>query len=343
MIEAATVEQSAGELEPEAAPVLSVLEHAKQFSAEAQQAEKAQPETAEEKAEREHHSALQRREKESGKFTEGKKRHRAASQQATAEDAPRIQALTSRAKTAEERVQALEGEVQRLRASGAPQAQVARAEARVEQAEAKVDAQPARSTFAEPEPDENDPKFGGDYGKFLRAASAWEGRKAYHDERQSERDTAAKHARAEADRGMLKTWQGRVEAAKGKHEDFESIAFAPTKIKEGSPADAFIMEDDNGPDVLYHLQSHPQDLDALLEMPVLKQLKALSLLSQRFASSDTSTAAGATGSAPGRRAFNPPPKPPNPVRTEAQSVSDGPPPTDGTLSVLRHAKAFKRS
>lgn len=321
--------EPSGEPETQEAP-LSVMEHAAQFSPEAQQAQA--NETPEEKAEREHHSAEQRRDKANGQFREGKQRHRAKSQQAGPEDAPRIQQLTARAKAAEEKLTAAETELARLRTQHASPAQIAKAEAKVEQAQT--------STFSEPEPTEDDPKFAGDYGKFLRAAAAWEGRKAYADAQTAERQQRERTSQETAQRETLKSWAGRVDAAKTKYSDFEAVAYAPTIIPPGSVIDAWIMEHKAGADVLYYLQSptHRQELESLLMKPVLEQAEDLSLLSQRLLS-PPSTAAGQTGSAPGRVVVLPP-KPPNPVRTEAQRASDTPPPMDGSLSVAEHRKHF---
>src|SRR5690606_21073792 len=82
-----TTEQDAREPLAESS---SISSHAATFDPRKPDPDAPAGETAEEKAERLHHSAQQRREKETGKFTQGKVRHRAKSQQASAEDVPRI-------------------------------------------------------------------------------------------------------------------------------------------------------------------------------------------------------------------------------------------------------------
>lgn len=310
----------------------SVLEHAKQFGPNAVKEEIPAHETPEEKIEREHHSAQQRREKESGKFAEGKVRHRAQSQKAGPEDVPRIQQLTARAKTAEDALAAANTELARLRSQHASPAVIAKAAEKVDQAEAKIG-------FADPEPDEADPKFAGDYGKYLRAAAAWEGRKAYYEAQHAERTKAEQAQQQAAERASLQSWASRVQAAHEKYPDFETVAFGPTIIKSGSAVDAWIMEHKSGPDVLYYLQGHRQELESLLAKSVLEQVEDLALLSQRLLSSST-VQAGTTGSAASRQSIVLPPRPPNPVRTEAQRASDRPAPLDGSLSLAEHAKAF---
>lgn len=300
----------------------SIADHASQFSKEAQATQA--DETPEEKEARLHHSAQQKREKETGKFEPGKKRSHKDS--ARPEDVPRIHKLTSEKNAALDRVASLEAEVTRLKTQHAPPAQIAKAEAKVEAA-------------SDPEPKEDDPKFAGDYGKFLRAAAAWEGREAYRNEKKAERDAVTKTQKEETERAALKSWGDRVTAAKAKYADFEAVAFGPTVIPDGSAIDAWIMEHKAGADVLYYLQSHRQELDGLLTKPVLEQLEDLTLLSQRLLSTPSGQA-GTTGSAAGPKSISQPPRPPNPVRTEAQRATDSPPPTDGSLSIAEHKKAF---
>lgn len=320
-------------VDPEPLPELpSIADHAAQFSADAQKAQA--EETPDEKSARVALVAQQKRDKDTGQFREGKTRHRAASQQARAEDVPRIKELTAKHRASEERAERLESELAQLKASRAPAPVIAQAERNVEAAKGDT----SSFSFSEAEPDENDPKFAGDYGKYLRAAAKWEGRKAYFDQKQADRVEAQKAESAAKQEASLKTWADRVGKAREKHPDFDAVAFAETKIRKDSAVDTFVMEDDNGPEVLYYLQSHPQELDSLLTGSVLAQLKALSLLSQRFESLPA-VAAGLTGAAP-RPEVKLPPKPPTPVRTEAQRVSEAPPPTDGSLSIAEHKRAF---
>jgi hypothetical protein len=294
-------------------------------------------EQATERIEKAHHSAEQRREKETGKFDTGKVRHRAESQKARAEDVPRIRELTGKLRAAED-------ELTRLRAAHAAPATIAKAEAKVETAAAKMET-PKGATFTEPEPDENDPKFAGDYGKYLRAAAAWEGRKAYHDERHAEAQRGEQAKLAEQKAAQGKVWDDRIEKARAKYDDFDRLAHeVMQRIPEDSATEAWIYSHELGEDVLAYFHGHPQELDAILQMPsALKQFEALTLLSQRFAS-PTHGAAGSTTAAPERKAtIKLPPPPATVVRTEAQRASDGPAPTDGTLSVMSHARTFRRS
>lgn len=306
---------------------LSIAEHMSQFGKEAiQEANSApksadaaeptvEPQTDAQKAE--HHAAQQKRD-EAGKFREGKLR------QKSHEAKSRIDALTGRAKAAEEKATQLENELKSLREQRAPVAQIQQAERRVEAAGGDSD---------DPEPKEDDQKYGGDWTKFIEDRARWSARDEFKKQQ-------AAYQQQQAKQQELTTWQGRLNTTKAKYADFEQVAFSPTTIQPGSIADDFIMHDDSGPEILYHLQKNPQERDALLGLSAREQAKALSLLSQRFAS-DASGSAETTGSV-ARRNVVTLPKPPNPVRTEAQRASAIPPSTDGSLSIAEHRRAFAR-
>lgn len=331
------------DIEQDAPASTSVMEHAKQFGPGAERREP-EPEPDPLKPIR----PVDQQKRDQGKFAEGRRPMKAK------DAVERINQLTARAKTAEEgwgadkqRLQAAEGELARLRAGGGTQAQIVKAEAKVEQAERRVDAPSTGKgavAFSEPEPTEDDPKFAGDYGKYLRAAAAWEGRKAWHDAEQGKAQQAEQARVQEANQKTLNSWGERVVASKQLHADFDHLLrTSRVPWQQGDAIDAFIMEDDAGSEVLYHLLTHPDEAGSLVSMPVLKQVKHLSLLSQRLLPPpNPSDTAGTTRAAAGRHTIVLPPKPPTLVRTEAQRASDSPPPTDGTLSVMGHAKHFRR-
>jgi hypothetical protein len=334
------VVEPSGDARGTEAPPLTVKEHAALHSERKDAITPEERTKLEEKAA--HHSEAQRREKD-GKFTEGKVRHRAQSQQARPEDVPRIRELTARAKSAEDRLAAAEAEVARLKTQHAPPAQVAAAERKVEQAETV-----SRGTAADdPEPKEDDPKYEGDYGKFLRDVTKWETRQALAADRAASEQRTQQAKIDEAKTATIKTFAERLTTAGEKYDDFEDTLKwdAPWLAASGDPHPGyealheFILTDDLGPDVLHYLRSHPDEVDAILRVPPLQQVKRLTLLGQRFASPE-SAAAGATGAAPRQTVVQLPPKPPTPVRTGASKVV-GAPPTDGSLSVMGHAKAFK--
>lgn len=338
----AVIEQPGTELQDDIPPQqdaapLSIADHAKAFGPGAQ---KEQPAAATEPAQpdppKPHHSAEQKRDRDNGQWREGRQRHRAQSQQARPEDVPRIRELTGKNRDLEAQLVQANTELARLRQQHAPPAQIQRAEAKADRAQQAV-------SDDDPEPREDDAAFGGDYGKYLQAHTRWAVRDENRKLRESESQRSAAEQWQQADHQRLGTFRERVTAARQKHQDYDAVVFSvPSGIPEGSPMDAFVMDDDSGPELLYYFATHPEERDSLLAMPTLGQLKALSLLSQRLLS-PPSVQAGTTGAAAGRQTIVLPSRPATPVRTTgSQRASDGPPPTDGTLGVTGHAKAFHR-
>ncbi len=331
---------AAGETVADTEVQLSVMDHAREYDKNAPDTAAPDGETDEEKTERLHHSANQKREKDTGKFDAGKVRHRAAKDAATPADVPRIRELTGKVSAAEERATRAETELARLRAQQAPAAQIAKAE-RTADAAATDD----------PEPNPEDKKYEGNGGviKYVADQARWAARDEARQMRSRESEATATAQKATAHQAMIDGFSGRVDAAKTKYTDFEDVALkAPAKwldpktgaaVPGGEALDAFIMEDDNGAELLYYFHRNPAEVDALMGLPVLGQLKTLTLLSQRLASK-TPEQAGNTGAVAGQK-LRLPPKPPTPVRTEAQRDSQAVE-TDGPLSVMQHAKLYKR-
>lgn len=351
-----------GEIETTTLPqATSVADHAAMFGPQAKDDPDAPDgETVEERAVRLHHSAEQRREKQTGKFTEGKVRHRAQSQTAGKDDVKAINEYTGRIRSVVDelggdiarkdgesdrvfetrrRAELLERhreaskELKELKAKQASPAAIDRAERKVERTEAAV---PAKA-FSEPKPTEDDPKFNGDYSEFLIGVAEWAGRKAAYEDRQAEQARSEKTRKQASERELLTSWAGRVEAAKKDHADFEKVAFGPTRIPEGSAVDAFIMEHDAGPKVLYYLNSHAEELDSILRLSALGQIERLVALATSL--SPSRSAAETTTAAPARKPIVLPPTPPTVVRTEALSDRD-PDPTTGPRSIAEHQKRY---
>ncbi len=252
---------------------------------------------------------------EKGRFLP-KKRHRAESAIAGPEDVPRIQQLTARLRAAEAERDALKA------ARSEPPA---------------PSSTPQAPSVATPTPKPTPDQFT-DYGEFIEALTDWKTDQKLTAAEQR-RAQAAQQAQAEAEARRIETsFNQRKAAARQKYDDFDAVAInAPTRIPIGSLIDAWVMEHPTGADVLYHLQKHPDDLDALLQQPVLEQAEALALLAQRFNGHGRTAAAG-TGSAPASSS-SPVPKPPNPVRTGPLRSGDEPP-DEEAASLADHEKWY---
>ena len=334
---------------PESDAPVSVLDHARQFG-------KADPEPDEKPA---HHSQVQKRDKSTQQFREG--RQRARSQQAGPEDVATINALTARIKAAEEtegadiargeheseRVYQLRRRaevLERRREAAKPSTPAPGAPAAIPRPEptppvvASTTSPPAAGK-AEPKPDAgNAEKYpDGRYDpQFVEDLAAWRAREEWRTI-QVEQQTAAERTASE------KRWHDGVAEARAQFADFDAVALGPgNRIPLGSIPDKWILQHKHGATVLYHLQSHPQELDALLQADPFDAIQELTLLTQRLKPSSPAQA-GTTGAAAGAAPRMILPKPPTPVRTEAQRATDEAPPVDGSLSVMKHARAFKRS
>lgn len=251
------------------------------------------------------------------------RRHRAKSQQAGPEDVPRIKELTARAKAAEEEREALRAEVASLKSRPAQPREPPR---QAPPAPASDDRGPQESEVGS--------KYD-TYGDYIDARAEWRANKVY----EQRQEQAAAQSRAQA---WKSSWDSRWDASKTKYPDFETAVNIELPIPVGSTIDQFIREDDNGHDLLYHLARNRGELDALNAMPPVAQAKAVALLVQRLASASPAQA-GTTGAVASVKPYQPPPRPPTPVRTEAQRVSGTPPPSDGTLSMAEHRKAFYKA
>ena len=288
--------------------------------------------------------AEQRRDRETGQWKEGKKRHRAASQQAGPEDAPRIQALTAKHRAEEERANRLEAELARYRQQPAQPPQ-APAQAQPEPRQQEQRPQHPAQQLApwddprDPEPNEDDPRYAEDYRQFLKDQAAHAGRLAFRQQQFYQHQQAQVKQRMDA-------LSERITATKQEFEDYEQVVNQPAPIWQhqntGSVVDRYIQEHPAGPKLLYYLQSHRQEQDSLLQMSEVSQADFLSLLAQRLLSTSTQ-AAGSNGAAPSAKLVALPPKPPTPLRTEAQRPDQAPPPTDGSLSIREHERQFGSS
>jgi hypothetical protein len=246
---------------------------------------------------------------------------RSPSHTASPEDVPRIARLTAQLRAAEAERDALRA--QTSRPPGATEVSTTRQPA--------VPPPPS----PKPTPDQFD-----DYGAYVEALTDWKTDQKFQAAEQ-QRQQRERQRTADAERQRLTTsWKQRVDAAKSRYPDFTEVALeSDTPIPPGSLIDAWILEHKTGADVLYYLQSHPDEIARLLEQPVLDQAESLALLSQRFTGTNGRGRAADTGSAPAS-VSTPPPKPPNPVRTGPMRAGDEPPDPEQS-SLADHEKYYR--
>ena len=264
-----------------------------------------------------------------------RRRHRAASQQASPEDVPRIRELTAK-------LRERDAELETLRKPVVPAVQATAEPVRATRPPvAAVPEPPAvRGRAQDPEPTaERDPATGAayeDWNKYTRDSARWAAREELRSARESY-DVEIQRATAQGEHERLSTqWTQQTTSAKALYPDFEAVAYGPSEIPSGSLVDRWIREHPSGPLVLYSLKKSPTELRAMLALPLFEQTEALALLSQRV--SPRSVAAVSTGAAPVTDA-KPVPRPPTPVRTGPMRTTDEPVDVD-RVNLADFEKAF---
>lgn len=178
-----------------------------------------------------------------------------------------------------------------------------------------------------------------DYEAYVKALAKWtvnEERKAW----QAEEVAAREREHQATIQSALKTsWDGKIAAAKAKYPDFEAVALhAPTSIPQDSSIDKWILGHKAGADVLYHLQTHPNEVMQLLALPTeVEQVEALTFLTRRL-TTPTREATESTGAVPAPVTSSAP-RPPTPVRTGPMRPADDPV-DPGNVDLSGFAKAF---
>lgn len=255
-----------------------------------------------------------------GKFVKSdgekpKERHRAKSQEASPEDAPRIRELTAKWRAAEARAEEAE---RRHREATAPREPERRELVKTS------------TTLSKPNPDDEkkypygtvDPQYIEDLTEYKLAVL----------EEAREKKAAEDAQRTEGAR-IVKAFEQRRDAAAADYDDFAEVALDQTvPWQPGSLIDHWIWNRPYGPHLLYYLL-HPNnamELSELMGMDLDDQVEALTLLGQRWKAQPNGKAAE-TGSV-ARRETKSLPKPPNPVRTGPIQASREPLNEDASLA-----------
>lgn len=296
-----------------------------------------------------------------------KPRRRAASQQAEPDDVPAINELTKRLKTIEEThgkdIARKDGESDRVYhlrrraellerfASGSaklatsppaapqPTAPPAAAPAPVRQAAQIPQAFPTYEQFIA-----IDGMADATYEDYVDARADWR----YSIQREQERRQDAVEKSQREFQTNASAHQQRVTAAKQKYTDWDTVVTANLPISRVIH-DA-VLKSESSADIQYYLGAHRDVLAALVSesqdysssavAAMRRYLDSLVAAPQRT-SPPARAAAGTTGSAL-TLAPPPAPRPPNPVRTSAETP-DEEPPGDDSMSLAAHEKHFGRA
>ena len=257
-----------------------------------------------------------------------KPRHRAKSQQARAQDAPRIAELTRKLR---------EAEAERDKLKQGPSASSVTQPPPGPRPQAPP-SQPIPPTAKDdPEPKSDDFE---DYTKFVTTHNRWAAREELRLERRQERERQQEQAKAQESYRLATSFAEKIQTARAAYPDFDQVALhAPSQIPRGSLIDAWIFEHASGAKVLYHLQKDPAEIARILRLPLLDQAEALTLLAQRLQPSSRA-ATVSTGAVP-TLVSAPAPRPPTPVRTGPMRTATDLPSDDASLD--EHEKFFHRA
>jgi hypothetical protein len=284
-----------------------------------------------------------------------KARHRAASQQATPDDVAEINKWTAREKAALDKagVERLPNESERVYRARARAELAERHSKPVPQAPAAAAAPPAvhAATTARPVPGETGQPLPPtrvkpsmeEIGDGLKYADF----EAYNEDlvewkveqREAARDAKAAESKQKADndasfqeyQAVMKKAAERVAKFKETHDDFDDLMAQHQGLDLPPSVFKAIAVHDNGPDFLYYLLTHPDELTGVLMMFDGKPpTDAYVAHATRWLSSRTQAAP--TGSAAPAPPIALAPRPPNPVRTGHTRTSDEIPDDDSPLS-----------
>jgi len=165
-----------------------------------------------------------------------------------------------------------------------------------------TDARPAASSAAPAGPVKPDPEkftYGTADPAYLEALADYKVATTLAAERATwERGQREAAARAEGQR-VISAFEQRAASAREKHADFDAVALlAPTDIPAGSAADLWVLEDDAGAEILYHLQqpANAGERKRILALSPREQLKELVRLCDRLTAAPS--AAGTTNAPP---------------------------------------------
>jgi len=148
---------------------------------------------------------------------------------------------------------------------------------------------------------------------------------------EAERQRIAEAEGQRAQQQLYAQHQTRVEQARVKHPDFDTVLAAQADMRTSPAIDAHIVSSDFGGELLYYLATHPDDCDRIAALPFGPALVALGRLEERLA---------AAPSGPARVVTTSTAKPPiKPVGSSPAPVTDEDP---DDLPIEQHVKFYNR-
>lgn len=274
---------------------------------------------------------------EAGRDEKGRFRHRAKSDQARAEDVPRIKKLTAKLRETERRLAEVE---QRT----APKVETPKPPARPEIR------QPESKTFDEPEPtleqfaNSDDP-----YRDYMRTLAAWDRRKEAFEARQvGEKSRAERASKEHAD--QMQAWGREREAEYGVRMD-AYVKAHPDSVKDFEAVKdrpltpvmfAALTLSERGPELFHALAKDEELSDEIIALTYRQPLsdELVALVQRKLTRSLSRTQTAQTGTVASGAPVGTAPRPPIPVRTAPMKPS-GELPGDES-SFAEHESAYHK-
>ena len=115
-----------------------------------------------------------------------------------------------------------------------------------------------------------------DVDEYANAVAEWKTAETLKEKEES----ARKEAFSAAQREMLTQWEGQVDKATDKYDDFHEIV---GELKAGvTPWGDAIMQSENGADIAYHLAKHEKEAERIFKLPPAKQFIEIGKLSAKL-------------------------------------------------------------
>lgn len=123
--------------------------------------------------------------------------------------------------------------------------------------------------------------FKGDVFAYERAVARYEARKEARAEFAEQEKRRTEAAQQQTLREREAAFSNRVEQARERFEDFDAVAFNPATPISDVMADV-IKSSDKGPDLAYHLGSHPEEARRIFSLPPIQAARELGLIEAKL-------------------------------------------------------------
>lgn len=128
-----------------------------------------------------------------------------------------------------------------------------------------------------------------DYESYLRAITKYDAKQTAAETLKAERTQAQGNDKqtkeAEAQAATAKNWTEREKAFQGSTKDYEEVVMPFVEEDLGSLGEGarrLIVDSDAGPQLLYHLASHPEIVDRLADLSSVRQIAELGKLEDKL-------------------------------------------------------------